>query len=100
MPTAVDSPAHDTKMAVFARTFPSMAMAAGVKPWDANVLDQWAADTPVSRGQFITAQFLLTVWDPANAWRCGRFDLMDAMRVWDGQHRSAFLAWANDPWWP
>jgi hypothetical protein len=74
--------------------------AAGVKPWDANALDRWAADTPVSHGELVTAQFLLAVWDPVSAWQDGRFDLMEAVRVWDDRHWAAFLAWAGDPWWP
>ena len=45
--------------------------------WDANTLDRWAAETPVSHGELLTARFLLAVWDPGNDWRCGRFDVMD-----------------------
>ncbi len=100
MPATDDTPAQATKMAVFARTFPCLTKAAGVKPWDANTLDQWALDALVSHGELVTAQFLLAVWDPANTWRCGRFDVMEALRVWDTAHLAAFLAWANDPWWP
>ena len=92
---------HDlkAKMASFARTFPSMAKA-GTDPWDAYALDRRMAESPVSHGELLTAQFLLAVWDPATAWRCGRFELMEALRVWDDRHRAAFLAWANAPWWP
>ena len=100
MPATDDTPDQETKMASFARTFPCLAKAAGVKPWDANALDQWAAETPVSHGELVTAQFLLAVWDAASAWRCGRFDLMEALRAWDDQHRAAFLTWVGDPWWP
>ena len=90
----------DAKMAAFARTFPSMAMATDVNFWDANALDRWVTETPLSHGELVTARFLLAVWDDANAWRCGRFELMEDLRVWDDRHRAAFLAWANDPWWP
>ena len=100
MPAAVDPPAHETKMSLLTRTFPSVAMAAGVEPWAANLLDQWAAETPVSHGELLTARFLLAVWDPAMLWRCGPFELMEALRVWDDRHRAAFLTWARDPWWP
>lgn len=97
-------PAHsldlEAKMAAFARTFLSTAHAPGVFLWDANTLDRWAAETPVSHGELLTAQFLLAVWDAATPWRCGRFELMEAMRVWDDRHRAAFLAWAKAPWWP
>lgn len=90
----------EEKMTAFAGTFPSVANAPGARLWDATALDRWAAETPVSHGELVTARFLLAVWDPEYAWRCGRFDLMEALRVWDEPHRVAFLAWAVDPWWP
>ena len=89
----------EAKMSTFARSFPSAANAPGVRLWDANALERWAAETPLSHGELVTVRFLLAVWDPAHAWRCGSFDLMEAMRVWDPSHRAAFLAWAEDPWW-
>jgi hypothetical protein len=69
-----------------------------VHPWDAVWLDRWACSA--SHGERASAQFILAVWDPAQEWRCGRFDAMDALRVWDEGHRAAFLAWAKEPWWP
>jgi hypothetical protein len=39
-------------------------------------------------------------WDPSTEWEAGRFDVMEALRVWDLKHRAAFLEWAKDPWWP
>ena len=90
----------EAKMAAFARTFLSTSQAPGVLLWDANTLDRWAAETPASHGELLTARFLLAVWDPENEWRCGRFDVMEALRVSDARHRAAFLAWARDPWWP
>jgi hypothetical protein len=90
----------EERMAAFARTFPSMTKASGVKLWEANTLDRWAAATPISPGELVTARFLLAVWDPEQPWQCGRFDLMEALQVWDEKHRAAFVAWAEDPWWP
>jgi len=81
------------------KSFPSVVGAPGVLCWDANVLDRWAADSAVSHGELVTARFLLAVWDSDHDWRCGRFDVMDAMRVWDARHREAFLRWAGRPWW-
>lgn len=51
--------------------------------WDADLLEAWAAETPLSSGETLTTQFLLAVWDPNYSWRCGRFNLMTALRVWD-----------------
>ncbi|MFO0840906.1 MAG: hypothetical protein U0797_00720 [Gemmataceae bacterium] len=90
----------EAKMTALALTFPSMAKASGVRFWDAIVLNHWVAETPLSPGEVATARFLLAVWDPVHGWRPGRFDLMEAVRVWDPAHRSAFLAWVGDPWWP
>lgn len=89
----------EKKMTTFALTFPSVAKASGVNLWDANTFDRWAAETPISHGELVTARFLLAVWDSNHQWRCGRFDAMEALQVWDPRHRDAFLAWAEDPWW-
>jgi len=82
-----------------AHSFPCLRRAVGIRPWDANLLADWAGG-PVSHGERVTAQFVLAVWCPDEAWPCGRFDLMEALAVWDLPHRAAFLAWATDPWWP
>ena len=87
------------RMTAFALTFHSMRYALGVEPWDAVELDTWA-NGPRSHGERVAAQFLLAVWDPSTDWQCGRFDLMEALRIWDESHHKAFLAWARDPWWP
>lgn len=88
------------RMTAFAQSFPSTLKAAGVALWDANTFDRWAAEIPVSHGELVTARFLLAVWDPEYAWLCGKFNVMEALKVWDEQHRAAFLAWVRDPWWP
>jgi hypothetical protein len=87
------------KMTAFAGGFPCLRNAVGVNPWDAEDLDRWAAG-PVSHGERVTAQFLLAVWSPEDEWRSGRFDLMEALRLWDPLHHRAFLKWAAEPWWP
>lgn len=90
----------NAKMTRFARTFPSLRGMPGVTLWDAPTLDRWAAETPISEGELETARFVLAVWDPGHPWQCGRFDLMEAMKVWDQPHRAAFVSWAEDPWFP
>jgi hypothetical protein len=92
--------ATEAKMSAFAQTFPSMEKVPGVKLWDANTIDRWAKSPTASHGGLVTARFLLAVWDPEHAWSCGRFELMEALRVWDERHRAAFLNWASNPWWP
>lgn len=87
-------------MAAFAQTFPSVASAPGVLLWDADTFDKWATETPLSHGEHVTARFLLAVWNPWHSWSCGRFEVMESLRIWDDDHRMAFLAWAAAPWWP
>jgi hypothetical protein len=90
----------EARMTAFALSFHSLRNAPGVKLWDADTLDRWAADTALSHGERVTAQFVLHVRDPDHAWRCGKFDLMEALRVWDNDHHAGFLAWVKEPWWP
>ena len=94
----------ENQLAELARTFPSMdrcpAIMQRLPPFDANMLDGWAASGGPSHGERVTAQFLLAVWDPDQEWKSGRFNLMEALRVWDERHREAFLKWASSPWWP
>ena len=82
------------RMKKLARTLPSLSpLFDDLRPWDATWLDQWAGTA--SHGERASAQFLLAVWDPNQEWPCGRFDAMDALRVWDEPHRAAFLDWAK-----
>lgn len=90
----------EQRMAALAQSFPSMAKALSGKLWNSIALDQWASEVPISHGELVTVRFLLAVWDPDFSWRSGHFELMKALRVWDEAHRTAFLAWASDPWWP
>ncbi len=87
------------RMTAFALTFPSMQHALGVKPWDALELDRWGSGSR-SHGERVTAQLLLSVWDSSTEWTCGRFNLMEALRIWDAEHHQAFLKWVANPWWP
>jgi hypothetical protein len=98
-PVTPEAAALSRKMATLVRGFPCLQRAAGVSPWDALELDRWATG-PVSHGERLTASFLLSVWDPATEWQAGRFEVMEALRVWNLEHREAFLRWARDPWWP
>jgi hypothetical protein len=67
--------------------------------WNALAFDDWAV-SGISYGERIAAQFLLAVWDPNEEWKCGKFDVMTALRKWDDDHLGAFIVWAKDPWWP
>jgi hypothetical protein len=86
-------------MTKLARGFPCLKNAPGVDPFVPEALSRWAAG-PTSHGERITAQFLLAVWDPSYEWGAGKFDLMEALRIWPPSHREPFLRWAANPWWP
>jgi hypothetical protein len=82
-----------------AQSFPSLVNKPGVSPWDALALDAWACGPAPSHGMLCAAQFVLAVWNPDAEWRCGRFDVMEAMGVWDAAHVGSFVAWASAAWW-
>jgi hypothetical protein len=82
-----------------AQHFPGLWKAPGVSPWDAVALDEWAASGGPSHGERCAAQFLLAVWNPDERWRSGKFDVMEALRVFDAQHHRALIEWALNPWW-
>jgi hypothetical protein len=88
------------KMESLALSFPSLRSAVGVRPWSADELDAWARSDVSGHGALCAARFMLAVWNPDGAWSCGRFDLMEALAVWDVDHRLAFLSWVGRPWWP
>lgn len=81
-----------------AHKFPSLRGAPGVtEGWSAVTLDDWAA-TVASSGEKHSARFVLGVWNQYEDWRCGRFDVMEAIATWDNNHRQPFLSWAEQPW--
>ncbi len=115
------------KMLTLMRAFPTLAeleegddgwgkwLATG---WDPKAIDRWAARSPaVTSGSRLAIQFVLAVWSgralhlhPSDdmaalptqwecPWKVGGFDVMHALKLWDREHREAFLAFAHDPWW-
>lgn len=70
----------------------------GANPWDAKTLE--VNFDGASHGEKCVISFLLNVWDPGGDWSCGKFDVIDAMGIWNEKERDAFLIWAIKPWWP
>lgn len=83
-------------MLELAHNFPTLRSFEG--PWDAQRFEAWARSK--SSGEKHAVRFVLSVWNPTTKWKVGRFDLHDAMGTWDPEHRTAFAAWAREPWWP
>lgn len=78
-----------------AMRFPSLQDVPAAMRWNALKLDQWALTA--SHGERCAVQFLLRVWDQHGLWKCGEFNVFEAMAIWDQEHREAFLAWALNP---
>lgn len=92
-----------------ARSFPSLA---NMEKWDVSALLRYMPTA--SHGERLAAQFVLGVWNwDADWWKVARsagikgskstfarFDLMEAMGVWDPEHIAAAMAWMRRPFWP
>ncbi len=96
-------------MTRLAKTFPSLENAPGVNPWNQDELLKWAASGVLSHGEVLAAKFILAVWNPSTDWeevanKMGflekdqsfkRFDLFEAMNVWDPEHVAAARQWMD-----
>lgn len=80
--------------------------------WDVVPFMRWTC-SGISHGERVTARFVLGVWNPGTDWvkqarldgikhgaTLKRFDLLEAMGVWDRKNRDAFIAWCKEPFWP
>ena len=93
-------------MTRLATLFPSLRAAPGVSPWNANEFLRWATSGVLSHGEVLAAKFVLGVWNSSTDWEdtaremklikpdqtFSRFDLFEAMNVWDQEHVNAALA--------
>ena len=105
-------PTADMRIAQLAQTFPSLRGKPGVAPWDVLAFLKWAM--VASHGELLAAKFVLSVWNPSTDWgelaverkimkkggAFTRFDLFEAMNVWDDLHVRAMAAWMNRPFFP
>lgn len=57
--------------------------------FDPDALDEWSL--VASHGERLAVQLVLNCYNQFHEWRCGRFDVVEAMQVWDSRHRQAFL---------
>ena len=70
----------------------------GASPFDPDLLDRQYEGA--SHGEKVSIAFLLNVYNPTHPWKAGKFDLMDALGLWDEQKKAAFVKWAASPFWP
>ncbi len=92
----------DVRMTLLALTFPTLTVGVpGIDPWDALVLDHWAATSPaVTSGSLAVTKFLLHVWNDQTDWQCGRFSFREAYGAWDENHWAAMLEFLKTPTFP
>ena len=96
-----------------------------LEPWDALAFRSMIPGR--SHGEKCAARFVLAVWNTGTDWddpqlvaewvketgaseqtlgwdpltmKVGKFDVVDALGVWDDDNRAAFIEWAKDPIWP
>jgi len=100
-------------MASLCALFPALRKAPGAAPWDATAMLRHACGA-ISHGEQLAARFVLSVWNCKADWneeahkkgflraddRLRRFDVFEALAVWDFANREAFLTWARDPFFP
>jgi len=87
-------------MAWLCRQFPTLRGAPGAEPFDAIKLHAWARGGAGTSGNRHAVRFVLQVWDSAERWALGDFNLVAAFAGWDDDHRRVVLRWASAPWFP
>lgn len=93
------------RFAALAKTFHAIAYAPVFDKYDLidlRKLDDWAVamDPDGSDGVRCTAAFILNLWSTREPWKCGKFDVFDALGQWDDDHTAAFREWISNPWRP
>jgi len=90
-----------TRIVELARSFHTLRRADGLEPWNADKFARWAGFN-VSDYSRQAAAFVLMVWNRHHPWKFGkflaRFDLAEALLIWDQDMRAAWQDWAADPW--
>lgn len=79
-----------------AMAFPTLERQKATSEWRPDDLDTWAV-SGASHGEKLAVQFVLSVWNQWEEWKCGRFDVIEAYGVWDDKHWAAFRSWAEKP---
>lgn len=100
-PSAVHADIRE-KMTKLALGFPTLREEVpGVAPWDAWLIDDWAATSgQATSGSRLAVQFLLYVWDPGAEWRSGAFSLREAYGAWDYAHWQVLERFIQVPFFP
>ena len=70
-----------------------------VPAWSAREVERFACSPAAHDAARHAAAFVLSVWNPLHEYAFGLFSIHPSLKCWDDQHRHAFLAWVQDPWW-
>ncbi len=91
---------YAARMSDLAESFPALRGKPGVTPWEPELIARWSR--VASHGEACAARFVLAVWVGFGRPYPGtkRFDLMEAMGVWDEENKAACAAWIKEPFWP
>jgi len=112
-----------SRMTRLVLSFPTLADADGVEPWNPEALIAWACDRSLDEDCAHALRFALHLWLPTNDWRTEaasvlrrrghsieeaqsvasafvKFDVISALGSWDHLHQAAFLAWIGVPFYP
>ena len=85
---------RETRIMALRDSFPSLHDHFSEHDWDPERLSDWKNGPYASSGSAHAAAFVLHVW---NHYRFA-FDLGAAFARWDDAHRTAWQAWAAEPW--
>ena len=95
-------------MSLQAEAFHVLERADGVRPFDAERLYRWAKTPAAGAAARHVVRFLLELQSSAaikylddqhTGTDLGCFRAVEAIGVWDDENRTAFVVWAQDPWW-
>src|SRR5262249_21118697 len=86
-------------MTILSQSFPSLREAMGRRPFDPAEMERIVGESadPAAKA---AAKLMLDLWETHHPERKSRFDLIEAMAVWDADHRGAFDAWFNGDNYP
>lgn len=107
------------RMTRLCKSFPTLVMADGVEPWNAERFLRWVLTSGApGSGARHAAKFVLQVWNSETDWAAwartpvaddglgisdaelAPFNVCQALGVWDADHADAFRTWCYLPFWP
>jgi len=84
--------------------FPILNGCPGAARFDPEAMDDWAVTLPHNSQSRHAARFVLSVYAD-QPWKCGKFDAVEALRVWGHSEIVGYVRWSQVPYmlsanWP